>query len=69
MNLLSNSLKFTNKGEIKILVTLEKNILKISVSDTGCGIKDETKKNIFNNLILNQHISSGIFATNDCTAV
>ena len=42
MNFLSNSLKFTFQGEIKILVTLKQNnILKISVSDTGCGISEE----------------------------
>ncbi|EGR30683.1 hypothetical protein IMG5_125740 [Ichthyophthirius multifiliis] len=39
LNLCSNSLKFTQKGQIQIQVYLiEKNLIKISVSDTGCGI-------------------------------
>ena len=49
VNLLSNAVKFTDNGG-KISVTCKTkglNVL-ITVSDTGCGMDDETKSNIFN---------------------
>ncbi len=55
INLVSNSLKFTDKGEIKIRASLKKDIyiepgfsaIEISVSDTGCGIPEEYHGIIF----------------------
>jgi signal transduction histidine kinase/CheY-like chemotaxis protein len=48
MNLISNSLKFTNFGEIRIVANFklkyeleEKRYIEITVVDTGCGIDDE----------------------------
>ncbi|MBU3916944.1 response regulator [bacterium] len=51
-NLLANALKFTKKGEIKIVIscveeTEDKIILRFSVSDTGIGISEEKLSNIF----------------------
>ena len=51
-NLLSNALKFTDKGKIELLVNLNsvsinKNILSISVKDTGIGIDISNKSKIF----------------------
>lgn len=50
MNLLQNSIKFTQEGEIKIRVILQqkegKDIVSLIVEDTGIGIPDETKKDI-----------------------
>ena len=44
LNLLSNSYKFTYEGSIKITVAMEESgLIKISVSDTGIGIKEEDK--------------------------
>jgi signal transduction histidine kinase len=41
INILSNALKYTIKGEIKIIVNNESNQdLKISVEDTGVGIDE-----------------------------
>lgn len=43
-NLVSNAIKFTLQGEIVIRIELlkeEDHYLKISVSDTGIGIKEE----------------------------
>lgn len=52
INLFNNSLKFTNRGRIIFRVTLisqinEKIILKFSIEDTGIGIKNEFKQEIF----------------------
>ncbi|ODS15247.1 two-component system sensor histidine kinase/response regulator [Pseudoalteromonas tetraodonis] len=35
--LLSNALKFTEQGEVKVIATLNNNQLSLSVEDTGCG--------------------------------
>ena len=52
INLLGNAVKFTNQGEIELKVTFEKKddkigIFSFSVRDTGIGIKDEQRKNLF----------------------
>ncbi|CAD8042982.1 unnamed protein product [Paramecium primaurelia] len=54
LNLLSNSLKFTEKGKINILVDYKNTeldsqfkIITISVSDTGVGIPDNIKPKLF----------------------
>lgn len=45
--LIFNSLKFTEKGEIKINYQQHGNLLKFSVRDTGIGISEEHQKHIF----------------------
>ena len=53
LNLLSNALKFTTKGEVRLKVTVNNRIdaenveLLFSVSDTGIGISQEKQKGIF----------------------
>lgn len=52
INLFNNALKFTNKGSIifkvkKVSQINEKVILKFSIKDTGIGIKEEVKEQIF----------------------
>lgn len=46
-NLISNAIKFTQKGEVNIAVSLERNMLRLEVSDTGMGIAEEDLKKIF----------------------
>lgn len=46
-NLIDNSIKFTNSGFIKLKTTEQKGNLRISVIDSGIGIKKENFKKIF----------------------
>lgn len=48
INLISNSLKFTLQGEVKVQVRLKKNKkIEFKVSDTGIGIKDKDLDQLF----------------------
>jgi signal transduction histidine kinase len=47
LNLLSNSAKFTQQGEIRISAARENGSLKLAVSDTGIGMKPEALEHIF----------------------
>lgn len=46
-NILNNSLKFTNTGEIKLILKDEENNIKIIIKDEGIGISKENLINIF----------------------
>jgi len=47
LNLANNAVKFTDKGEIKIECNIENENLRVSVSDTGIGIKKENMDYLF----------------------
>jgi signal transduction histidine kinase/HAMP domain-containing protein len=47
LNLLSNSAKFTEQGEIKVAAWRDDGLLKLTVSDTGIGMKPEALQYIF----------------------
>jgi signal transduction histidine kinase/methyl-accepting chemotaxis protein len=47
LNLLSNSVKFTEQGEIKLAAWRDNGSLKLTVSDTGIGMKKEALDLIF----------------------
>jgi signal transduction histidine kinase/HAMP domain-containing protein len=47
LNLLSNAVKFTENGEIKVAAWRENGSLKMTVSDTGIGMKKEALDLIF----------------------
>jgi len=47
LNLLSNSIKFTEQGKIRIACTATGNVIRISVTDTGIGIKKEDLDKLF----------------------
>ncbi len=46
-NLIDNALKFTTKGQISINLSIDNDIAKISVSDTGIGISKDNMITIF----------------------
>lgn len=47
MNILSNSLKFTSSGYVKLVVSFHENKLIAIVSDTGCGIPESFLPQLF----------------------
>ena len=47
LNLQSNALKFTDKGKVTIKAESDERKLKISVIDTGIGIKEEDQTQLF----------------------
>lgn len=51
INLIDNSIKYTNLGSINIDVKNIDNNVVISVKDTGIGMKEETKNNLFKKFI------------------
>ncbi|HEX7946872.1 MAG TPA: ATP-binding protein, partial [Phenylobacterium sp.] len=46
-NLISNALKFTEEGEIRVVAAREGETLVLSVRDTGLGISDENLSKLF----------------------
>lgn len=48
-NLVNNAIKFTDKGDITLVSKKEGNFLKVSVEDTGMGIKAEDMDKLFEN--------------------
>ena len=52
-NLLTNAIKFTDKGSITLGYTLEKeeNMLRFYVTDTGCGIQEDKLDTVFNRFV------------------
>ncbi|MGN6402649.1 MAG: ATP-binding response regulator, partial [Flavisolibacter sp.] len=57
MNLLSNALKYTEEGQIKLLLQQNKNSIMVAVSDTGIGIAKEEQSKIFDRFhrVQNRH--------------
>jgi PAS domain S-box-containing protein len=47
INLINNAIKFTEKGEIEIGYRIKKEEIEFYVKDTGLGIPDKEKENIF----------------------
>jgi signal transduction histidine kinase len=50
-NLMSNAIKYTDKGSIKVSTKLLKSEIQIDFEDTGAGIPDEQKSKLFNKFV------------------
>lgn len=66
-NFISNALKFTEEGEIRVVASLEsEELVRFSVIDTGIGIPSDALSNIFedfvqiDNLIQKRHRGTGL---------
>ncbi|RTZ17523.1 transporter substrate-binding domain-containing protein [Vibrio aquaticus] len=46
-NLLSNAIKFTEKGDIQVDVSLDDTSIKMSVTDSGCGMSPQQVQHVF----------------------
>ena len=47
VNLLSNGIKFTDKGDVHLGCSVNNGILEVSIADTGCGIAAENIEFVF----------------------
>jgi CheY-like chemotaxis protein len=47
LNLLTNAIKFTDKGSILLNIKKINNNIEFSIHDTGCGINDKDKEKLF----------------------
>ncbi|MGI8402760.1 MAG: sensor histidine kinase [Gemmatimonadaceae bacterium] len=47
VNLLSNGIKFTDKGDVHLRCSVSNGILEVSIADTGCGIAAENIEFVF----------------------
>jgi len=66
LNLLSNAIKFTEHGEVGVECGKEEGVVKISVSDSGIGIKEEDMNKLFKAF---QQIDSGTTRRYDGTGL
>ncbi len=60
-NLVSNALKFTDKGSVKLAYCLKDNFLEFSVADTGIGIAPQFHEKIFDRFYQVQNGSSRLY--------
>ncbi len=47
-NLVSNAIKYTDEGEVRVGITVMNGWMMLSVSDTGCGMTPEELQSVFN---------------------
>ena len=59
-NLLSNSFKFTMKGEIQISLERNQNLLRIEVKDSGVGIPRTNLRNLFTKFFTTDKLGTGL---------
>ena len=59
VNLLGNAIKFTERGEIKIVLTMKKQMLEYQIYDTGSGMTEKETITIFQPYVQGQHQKFG----------
>ncbi len=60
LNIVSNAAQATDCGAITVRTRVENNEAVIELTDTGCGIKDEDLKNIFNPFFTTKQQGTGL---------
>jgi signal transduction histidine kinase len=58
-NLISNAVKFTKAGSIKIMSQLFEKTIRITISDTGCGIPEDKREWVFGRFNKGNNFSQG----------
>jgi CheY-like chemotaxis protein len=61
-NVISNAIKFTKKGSVKINVRREQNELLVKITDTGIGMTEDTLHKIFDHNVAS-HLGLGLAIT------
>src|SRR5207344_450856 len=59
-NLLSNSIKFTERGQITISIQQKAHRVVIAITDTGSGIDEEDHKKIFSKFYTTDKLGTGL---------
>ena len=59
-NLISNSIKFTEKGRIDISIRKMPQYLKVKISDTGCGINEHETDKLFTKFFTTDKLGTGL---------
>ena len=62
-NIIDNAIKYTPKGSVKITAERENEFVKIIVEDTGRGMTDRTKNNLFEKFTRGQESASDVEGT------
>ncbi|TVZ58749.1 tetratricopeptide repeat protein [Flavobacteriaceae bacterium MAR_2010_105] len=61
MNLVSNAIKFTEKGHVKIELSHSQDKIKFAVKDTGMGIPSDQQKAVFESFKQGKNVSKGFY--------
>lgn len=60
LNLLDNAVKFTSDGEISIKLEQDENFVQVTMTDTGSGIDNKIKLDLFNKFATSSYSGTGL---------
>ena len=58
--IIDNALKFTNEGSVTVHASLEGRQVEISVADTGIGVPEDRREDIFENFVKLDDYKEGV---------